>query len=300
MSITNEDKANVLIEALPYIQKYTEKTIVVKYGGNAMLSEELRNAVISDLVLLSLTGINVVLVHGGGPDINEMLGKIGKKSEFINGLRYTDAETAEVALMVLAGKTNKQLVDLIERTGGRAIGLCGLDGGLIQAKRHTDTNGTDYGYVGDILSVNADVIKDVISRGYIPVISTVAHAKDDIAVYNINADTAAAEIAIALHAENLILLTDTVGVLRNPKDPSTLISVIHTNEVDGLRKEGIISGGMIPKVECCVEAVNGGVKTFIIDGRIKHSILIEMLSEEGIGTMFTDGRPRSSGRSGGI
>ena len=287
MSIRNEDKANVLIEALPYIQKYTGKTIVVKYGGNAMLSEELRNAVISDLVLLSLTGINVVLVHGGGPDMNALLTKIGKKSEFINGLRYTDEETAEVALMVLAGKTNKQLVDKIGRTGGRAIGLCGLDGGLIKVTRHTDEYGTDYGYVGDIVSVNADVIKDVIARRYIPVISTVAHAEDDNGVYNINADTAAAEIAVALNAENLILLTDTVGVLRDPKDPSTLISVIRTDEVDALRAEGIISGGMIPKVECCIEAVNGGVKTFIIDGRIKHSILIEMLSEEGIGTMFT-------------
>ncbi|MGN1346576.1 MAG: acetylglutamate kinase [Eubacteriales bacterium] len=287
MAITNEEKANVLIEALPYIQKYTGKTIVVKYGGNAMLSDELRNAVISDLVLLSLTGIHVVLVHGGGPDMNELLAKIGKKPQFINGLRYTDEETAEVALMVLAGKTNKQLVDKIGRTGGRAIGLCGLDGGLMQATRHTDAEGNDYGYVGDIVSINADVIRDVIARGYLPVISTVAHAQDGNGVYNINADTAAAEIAVALHAENLILLTDTVGVLRDPKDPSTLISVIHTDEVDELRKEGIISGGMIPKVDCCVEAVRGGVKTFIIDGRIKHSILIEMLSEKGIGTMFT-------------
>ena len=289
MSIRNEDKASILIEALPYIQKYTGKTVVIKYGGNAMLSEELRDAVISDIVLLSLTGINVVLVHGGGPDMNDLLNKIGKKSEFINGLRYTDEETAEVALMVLAGKTNKQLVDKIGRTGGRAIGLCGLDGGLIKATRHTDAEGTDYGFVGDIVSINAEVIQDVIKRGYIPVISTVAHAEDAEGVYNINADTAAAEIAVALNAENLILLTDTVGVLRDPKDPETLISVIRTDEVDGLRAEGIISGGMIPKVECCVSAVNGGVKTFIIDGRIKHSILIEMLSEEGIGTMFTKG-----------
>lgn len=287
MSIRNEDKASILIEALPYIQKYTGKTVVIKYGGNAMLSDELRDAVISDIVLLSLTGINVVLVHGGGPDMNELLKKIGKKSEFINGLRYTDEETAEVALMVLAGKTNKQLVDRIGRTGGRALGLCGLDGGLIKATRHTDTEGTDYGYVGDIVSVDADVIKDVIAKGYIPVISTVAHAEDTCGVYNINADTAAAEIAVALHAENLILLTDTVGVLRDPSDPSSLISVIRTDEVDGLRRDGVISGGMIPKVECCVSAVRGGVKTFIIDGRIKHSILIEMLSEEGIGTMFT-------------
>ena len=286
MSITNEEKAGVLIEALPYIQKYTGKTIVVKYGGNAMLSDELRNAVISDLVLLSLTGINVVLVHSGGPDINDMLKKIGKKSEFINGLRYTDEETAEVALMVLAGKTNKQLVDLIGRTGGRAIGLCGLDGGLIKAEKYTDTEGTDYGFVGEIKSINADVINDVIGRGYIPVISTIAHAKDGDGIYNINADTAAAEIAVALEAENLILLTDTRGVLRDPSDPSTLISVIHKEDVAELKSEGIISGGMIPKVDCCMKAVSGGVKTFIIDGRIKHSILIEMLSEKGIGTMF--------------
>ncbi len=286
MSITNEEKAGVLIEALPYIQKYTGKTIVVKYGGNAMLSDELRNAVISDLVLLSLTGINVVLVHGGGPDMNEMLKKIGKKSEFINGLRYTDEETAEVALMVLAGKTNKQLVDLISRTGGRAVGLCGLDGGLIKAKRYTDAEGTDYGLVGEIDSIDTSIIKDVIANGYIPVISTVAHAEDANGVYNINADTAAAEIAAALGAENLILLTDTRGVLRDPKDPDTLISAIALDEVDSLKADGVISGGMIPKVDCCVTAVNGGVKTFIIDGRIKHSILIEMLSEEGIGTMF--------------
>jgi len=287
MSITNEDKAGVLIEALPYIQKYTGKTIVVKYGGNAMLSDDLRNAVISDLVLLSLTGIHVVLVHGGGPDINDMLKKIGKKSEFIKGLRYTDEETAEVAMMVLAGKTNKQLVDLIERTGGKAIGLCGLDGGMIKANRYTDAENTDYGYVGEIQSIDAGVITDVISRGYIPVISTIAHADDDTGIYNINADTAAAEIAVALGAENLILLTDTKGVLRDPSDPESLISVIKKEEVDSLQKDGTISGGMIPKVQCCLTAVNGGVKTFIIDGRIKHSILIEMLSEEGIGTMFT-------------
>jgi len=286
MSITNEEKAGVLIEALPYIQKYTGKTIVVKYGGNAMLSDELRNAVISDMVLLSLTGINVVLVHGGGPDMNDMLKKIGKKSEFINGLRYTDEETAEVALMVLAGKTNKQLVDLISRTGGRAVGLCGLDGGLIKAKRYTDEAGTDYGLVGEIDSIDTSIIRHCIADGYIPVISTVAHAADASGVYNINADTAAAEIAVALGAENLILLTDTRGVLRDPKDPDTLISSIALDEVDSLKEDGIISGGMIPKVDCCVTAVNGGVKTFIIDGRIKHSILIEMLSEEGIGTMF--------------
>ncbi len=287
MSITNQDKAGVLIEALPYIQKYTGKTIVVKYGGNAMLSDDLRNAVLSDLVLLSLTGINVVLVHGGGPDINTMLSKIGKKSEFIKGLRYTDEETAEVALMVLAGKTNKQLVDMIGRIGGRAIGLCGLDGGLIKADRYTDAEGTDYGFVGEITSVNCKVINDVVSRGYIPVISTIAHAEDGDGIYNINADTAAAKIAVELGAENLILLTDTRGVLRDPADPSSLISVIKTDDIESLISDGTISGGMIPKVECCKIAADGGVKTFIIDGRIRHSILIEMLSDEGIGTMFT-------------
>ncbi len=288
MSITNQDKASVLIEALPYIQKYTGQTVVIKYGGNAMLSEELQEAVISDLVLLSLTGIHVVLVHGGGPDINDMLRKIGKKSEFIKGLRYTDEETAEVALMVLAGKTNKQLVDRIERTGGRAVGLCGLDGGLLKAEKHTDEEGTDYGFVGDITSVDASIIQDVIDKGYIPVISTIAHAADGSGVYNINADTAAAEIAIALKARNLILLTDTRGVLRDPHDEDTLIPVIHTNEVEQLKEDGVISGGMIPKVECCVHAAEGGIyRTFITDGRVKHSILIEMLSEEGCGTMFT-------------
>jgi len=288
MSITNQDKASVLIEALPYIQKYTGQTVVIKYGGNAMLSEELQDAVISDLVLLSLTGIHVVLVHGGGPDINDMLRKIGKKSEFIKGLRYTDEETADVALMVLAGKTNKQLVDRIERTGGRAVGLCGLDGGLLKAEKHTDEEGTDYGFVGDITSVDASIIQDVIDKGYIPVISTIAHAADGTGVYNINADTAAAEIAIALKARNLILLTDTRGVLRDPHDEDTLIPVIHTNEVEQLKEDGVISGGMIPKVECCVHAAEGGIyRTFITDGRVKHSILIEMLSEEGCGTMFT-------------
>ncbi len=288
MSITNQDKASVLIEALPYIQKYTGQTVVIKYGGNAMLSEELQDAVISDLVLLSLTGINVVLVHGGGPDINDMLRKIGKKSEFIKGLRYTDEETIDVALMVLAGKTNKQLVDRIERTGGRAVGLCGLDGGLLKAKRHTDEEGTDYGFVGDITSVDASIIQDVIDKGYIPVISTIAHADDGSGVYNINADTAAAEVAIALKARNLILLTDTRGVLRDPHDEDSLIPVIHTNEVEQLKEDGVISGGMIPKVECCVHAAEGGIyRTFITDGRVKHSILIEMLSDEGCGTMFT-------------
>ena len=286
MFLSNQDKANVLIQALPYIQKYTGKTIVVKYGGAAMLNEGLRNAVISDLVLLSLTGINVVLVHGGGPEITEMLGKIGHESKFINGLRYTDEQTIDVVQMVLAGKTNKHLVDCIERIGGHAVGLCGLDGGLIKAVKHEDGE-NDYGYVGDIVDVNVSVIANIVKGGYIPVISTIAQGIDDNAVYNINADTAAAKIAVALGAQNLILLTDTRGVMSNVKDEDTLIPEIKISEVDDLIKKGVISGGMIPKVKCCVDAVENGIAhTHIIDGRIMHSILIEMLSDEGIGTMF--------------
>lgn len=286
MFISNQDKANILIQALPYIQKYTGKTVVVKYGGNAMINEGLQNAVISDLVLLSLVGINVVLVHGGGPEITDMLNKIGKESKFINGLRYTDDETIDIVQMVLAGKTNKHLVDCIQRIGGRAVGLCGLDGGLIKAVRHEDGE-NDYGYVGDITDININIITDIIDKGYIPVVSTIAQGTDDDTVYNINADTAAAKIAVALNAQNLILLTDTRGVMRDVKDEDTLIPVVTLDEIDSLIKDGTISGGMIPKVECCAEAVKGGISnTFIIDGRIMHSILIEMFSDEGIGTMF--------------
>jgi acetylglutamate kinase len=286
MFISNQDKATVLIEALPYIQKYTGKTVVVKYGGAAMLSEGLRNAVISDIVLLHLTGIHVVLVHGGGPEITDMLNRLGKDSHFINGLRYTDEETIDIVQMVLAGKTNKHLVDCIGRIGGRAIGLCGLDAGLIQAQRHDD-GVNDYGYVGDIKKINAGVIKDIIDKGYIPVVSTVATGVDDNVVYNINADTAAAEIAVALGAQNLILLTDTRGVMRDVHDEDTLIPEIHISEVPELISQGVISGGMIPKIECCVHALEGGTAhTCIIDGRIMHSILLEMLSDEGIGTML--------------
>lgn len=286
MFISNQDKANILIEALPYLQKYTGKTVVVKYGGSAMLNEGLQNAVISDLVLLSLVGINIVLVHGGGPEITDMMKKIGKESRFINGLRYTDEETIDIVQMVLAGKTNKHLVDCVQRIGGKAVGLCGLDGGLIQAVRHEDGE-NDYGYVGNITNINIGIISDIIDKGYIPVVSTIAQGVDDNVVYNINADTAAAKIAIALNAQNLILLTDTRGVMENIKDEDTLIPVITLDEIDGLIKSGIISGGMIPKVECCAEAVRGGIShTHIIDGKIMHSILIEMFSDEGIGTMF--------------
>lgn len=286
MTKATVDKASILIAALPYIQKFYKKTVVIKYGGNAMVNEELKNAVMSDIVLLSLVGINVVLVHGGGPEISDMLNKIGKKSEFIKGLRYTDEETMDVVQMVLSGKVNKDLVSLIGQKGGKAIGLCGLDAELLKAERLTDEEGTDYGYVGEVTAVNADSIQHAFDRGYIPVIATVAQGADGNA-YNINADTAAAKIAVAVGAEKLILLTDIMGVMRDPKDENTLIPVIHTNEVDDLVKTGVITGGMIPKIACCVDAVEHGVgRTHIIDGRIPHSILIELLSDEGVGTMI--------------
>jgi len=291
MFVSNYDKAQVLTEALPYIQKYHGKTVVVKYGGNAMLSDGLRDAVISDIVLLSCVGINVVLVHGGGPEITDMLAKLGKESRFINGLRYTDAESISVVQMVLAGKTNKDLVNRIEHIGGKAVGLCGIDGGMISAKK-LDDGKADYGYVGDIVSVDASIIKANLENGYIPVVSTVALGVDELGedrnpIYNINADIAAAKIAEALGAQNLILLTDVRGLMYDRHDEDTLISEVKTSEIDKLINDGIIAGGMIPKVQCCVDAVNSGIAhTCIIDGRIPHSILIEMLSDEGIGTMF--------------
>ena len=288
MFISNAEKAKVLTQALPYIQKYYGKTIVVKYGGAAMINEGLREAVISDLVLLSLVGINVVLVHGGGPEISDMLKKLGHEPKFINGLRYTDEETINVVQMVLAGKANKDLVNLIEKIGGRAVGVCGIDGGLIKAKKFEDGI-NDYGYVGEITDIDVSLLNDTIEKGYIPVVSTVAEGIDDNAVYNINADTAAAKIAVALGAQNLILLTDTRGVMRDYHDEDTLIPVIHVDEINGLIDDGIISGGMIPKVRCCENAVRSGIeKTCVIDGRIMHSILIEMFSDEGIGTMFIE------------
>ncbi|MCI8388602.1 MAG: acetylglutamate kinase [Clostridiales bacterium] len=285
MIISNQDKASVLIQALPYIQKYTGKTVVIKYGGNAMINEELKQAVISDIVLLSLVGINTVLVHGGGPEISQMLKKIGKESKFINGLRYTDDETIDIVQMVLAGKTNKDLVNKIQQIGGRAVGLCGIDGALIKAKKLGGD--VDLGNVGEIYEVDASIIRDNIEKGYIPVVSTVAYGDSDSSVYNINADTAACKIAIALGAQNLMLLTDTRGILRDAHDESTLIPEVRVDEVQQLIDNGVISGGMIPKVECCVDAVRGGINhTVILDGRIPHSILIEMLSDEGIGTLF--------------
>jgi len=286
MNFSYTDRAQVLIEALPYIQKYYQKTIVVKYGGNAMVSEELRKAVISDIVLLKLVGINVVVVHGGGPEINDMLNRTGKESKFVNGLRYTDEETMDIVQMVLCGKVNKNLVATLNRTGGSAVGLCGLDGGMLKAVRRMD-NGVDYGLVGDVVEVDPTVIHDTIRDGAIPVIATVAQGIDAETSYNVNADTAAAKIAMALGAEKLILLTDIRGLLRDRNDESTLISQVHLAEVPGLVKDGIISGGMIPKIDCCVEAVRNGVhRTHILDGRIPHSILIEVLSHAGIGTMI--------------
>ena len=284
MHITNEEKAKVLVDALPYIQKYYNKVVVVKYGGNAMLNEGLKQAVMSDVVLLSLIGIKVVLIHGGGPEINTMLDRVGIESKFIGGLRYTDEDTADIVQMVLAGKVNKSLVSLLQKHGGKALGLCGTDGGMINVKKLEGEN--DLGYVGDIVGINTDPIVNALDNGYIPVIATVA-ADDDGQVYNINADTAAARIASALGAENVILMTDIRGLLRDKDDEETLIPVVQVSEVPYLINQGIISGGMIPKIQCCVEAVRRGVnRAFIIDGRIPHSILIEMLSNEGIGTMF--------------
>jgi acetylglutamate kinase len=286
MAFSMEDRAQILFEALPYIQKYYKKTVVVKYGGNAMISEELRHAVISDIVLLKLVGINVVVVHGGGPEISEMLGKIGKESRFVGGLRYTDEETMDIVQMILCGKVNKDLVSMIEDLDGRAMGLCGMDGGLIQAKKLTK-DGLDYGLVGEITAVDPSPIEDTIAAGYIPVVSTVAAGVDGEKCYNINADTAAARIAEALSAEKLIILTDIPGLLRDVNDPSTLISALRVSEVPALIKEGVISGGMIPKIDCCVQAVRSGVRSaHILDGRTKHSILIELLTDAGVGSMI--------------
>ena len=283
MAFNESDRARVLAEALPYIKKYNGKTIVVKYGGNAMISEELRHAVISDIVLLDLVGIRVVVVHGGGPEISAMLKKLGKESRFVDGLRYTDGETMEVVQQVLCGRVNKDLVATLNRTGGRALGLCGLDGGMLRARRLDEK----YGLVGEITAVDPRPVEDALERGYIPVVSTVAQGEDAETSYNINADTAAAKLAVALGAEKLVLLTDVRGLLRDPADESTLLHQVHMSQIPGLIKDGIISGGMIPKLDCAVEAVRSGVRsTVILDGRIPHSILIELLSDEGIGTML--------------
>lgn len=280
--------AEVLVEALPYIQEYAGKIIVVKYGGNAMINEDLKQAVIEDIVLLNLVGIKVVLVHGGGPEISEMLKKTGKESKFVKGLRDTDRETMDIVQMILCGKVNKNLVSLFEKAGGRAVGLGGMDGGLFKAIQLVDPDGTEYGYVGDIKEVNEKVVLDVLNEGFIPVVSSVAAGMDEETNYNINADTAAEKLAVALKAKKLILLTDVCGLMRDPKDDSTLIPRLKVSEVPALIKEGVISGGMIPKVDCCVEAVRQGVeRANIQDGRVPHSILVELLSDDGVGTMFS-------------
>lgn len=281
MELSNSQRAQVLVHALPYIQKYNGKIVVVKYGGNAMINEELKEAVAGDIVLLALIGVKVVLVHGGGPEITDMLAKIGKKSEFVGGLRITDSETADIVQMVLAGKINKSLVSLLQKKGGRAIGLCGIDGGMIEAGQLDPA----LGFVGDIKSVNAQPILDVLEKGYIPVISTIGSDPEG-NVYNINADTAASRIAGKLNAESLISMTDISGILTDKNDPSSLLPVVKLEEAEELIEQGVISGGMIPKIQCCTEAIKQGVKkVFIIDGRIPHSILIETLTDEGIGTM---------------
>ena len=282
MNISNAERAKVLVNALPYIQDYNGKVVVIKYGGNAMINEKLKHSVMKDIVLLSLIGVKVVLVHGGGPEITEMLDKIGKETKFVDGLRVTDKDTVDVVQMVLAGKINKSLVNLIENQGGKSIGLSGIDGHMIEAKVKNEK----LGFVGDITKVNVEPILDVIDKGYIPVVSTIG-CDNEGNVYNINADIAAAKIAGELSAECLISMTDISGILMDKDDPDTLIPVIKVSEAPKLVEDGIINGGMIPKVECCIDSIKLGVnRVFIIDGRIPHSILIEMLTNEGIGTMF--------------
>ena len=279
-----EQWSKVLVEALPYFKQWCGKVGVVKYGGNAMLNEELKAAVMEDIILLSTIGIKVVLVHGGGPEINNMLSKIGKESKFVDGLRYTDFETMEVVQMVLTGKLNKDIVGLLLQKGGKAVGLSGVDSGLIRARKTEK----DLGFVGEVTSVNPEIINSLLDKGFIPVVSTVALGEEgDSSRYNINADTAAAKIAVALKAEKFVQLTNVPGVLRNIDDSSTLIKRIERTALGSLKATGIIAGGMIPKIECCLTALEGGVpRTHIIDGRVPHSLLIEMFSDRGIGTMI--------------
>lgn len=282
---TREEQASVLTQAMPYIQKYQNKILVIKYGGNAMINEELKSSVMGDIVLLRLVGIKVILVHGGGPEIKEMLKKTGKESRFVNGLRYTDEETMEIVRMVLAGKVNKSLVNYLEKIGGKAIGLCGIDGHMLECKKQSE----DLGFVGKVTSVNTQVIEDCLEKGYIPVVATVGY-DDEGHIYNVNADTAASVIAGAIGAESLILMTDIKGLLENKDDESTLIKKVYVSDIPSYVKQGVISGGMIPKIECCREAIRRGVnKVFITDGRVNHSILLELLSDEGMGTMFVSG-----------
>lgn len=286
-TLSNKDWADILVQALPYFKQYVGKTIVVKYGGNAMLNEDLKKAVMEDIVLLSTIGIHTVLVHGGGPEINAMLEKTGKESKFIGGLRYTDAETMEIVQMVLTGKLNKDIVGLLLQAGGKAVGLSGVDAGLLRAKK-IEKDGVDLGFVGDVTEVNPELLQTLLSQGYIPVVSTVAIGETgDINRYNINADTAAAKIAVALKAEKFVQLTNVPGLLRDVNDPSTLISKLDHTAIPSMVATGVISAGMIPKIECNLEAIKGGVpRTYIIDGRVPHALLLEMFSDRGIGTMI--------------
>ena len=281
LNINNHQRAEILTQALPYIQKYHDKIIVVKYGGNAMISEDLKMQVMEDIVLLWLIGVKPVLVHGGGPEISEMLKKVGKESVFVDGLRVTDKETAEIVQMVLAGKINKQLVNLLGEYGGNAVGISGIDGHLIEAKFKDER----LGFVGEITKVNVQPVFDLIEKGYIPVVSTVG-CDNEGNVYNINADTAASFIAGAMKAERLITMTDIPGILRDVNDPDSIIKRVNTEEARQLFREGVISGGMIPKVECCIEAIEKGVRRVtILDGRVPHAVLLELLTDEGAGTL---------------
>ena len=285
-SFTNTERAQVLTEALPYIRRYNGKIIVVKYGGNAMVNDELRQQVMEDIVLLWLVGVRVVLVHGGGPEISDLMTRLGKKPEFVDGLRVTDQETVDIVQMVLAGKVNKTLVKLLGKRGGKSMGISGMDGGLIKAKMRNP----DLGYVGSIVSVNIQPVMDLLEKGYIPVISTLG-CDDEGNTYNINGDTAAAYIAGALGAERLIMMTDIAGVLRDRDDPSTLIPKLTINDAVKLFEKKVIAGGMIPKIECCIDAIHRGVESVIImDGRVPHSILMELLTDEGAGTMVVKNR----------
>ncbi|MDD7280676.1 MAG: acetylglutamate kinase [Erysipelotrichaceae bacterium] len=282
-NISPNVRAQILVEALPYIQEFVGKVVVIKYGGNAMINDELKQAVIQDVVLLNLIGIKVVLVHGGGPEIKEMLEKVNKESHFIDGLRVTDDETMDIVQQVLCGKVNKNLVSLLSKHGGKGVGIAGMDGNLFQAVQYDDVHKN----VGTIVNVNPEIVIDILEKGYIPVVSSVAAGLDQVTNYNINADTAAEKLAVSLKAKKLILLTDVMGLMKDPKDETTLISSLKVSQVSVYEREGIIKGGMIPKVQCAIEAVRRGVETVNIqDGRIPHSILIELLSNQGVGTMF--------------
>ena len=279
---SNAERAQILVEALPYIEKYRGEIVVVKYGGNAMTSEQLRQQVMEDIVLLHMIGVKVVLVHGGGPEISDRMEKLGKKAEFVDGLRVTDKETVDIVQMVLAGKINKTLVNLLEAKGGKAVGISGLDGRLIQCTMKDPR----LGYVGSVTKINIEPVTDLLEKGYIPVISTIG-CDEEGNTYNINGDTAAAYIAGALEAKRLIMLTDIAGVLRDKNDPSSLIRQLSVQEAKQLFEDKVIAGGMIPKVECCITALKRGVrKAIIMDGRVPHSILMEILTDEGAGTMF--------------